>query len=560
MPSACSGGADCSSPAEAGTNIIMAARQKKSPAPPATATGGADDAAAHSGGPDSASPKASRQAEIETKLEIEPDAKLPSLTKRRRLAATGITGAQDPKSFQLDATYYDTAQLDLLRSKMTLRRRTGGPDAGWHLKLPAVQGARTEVGLPLSAGDPGLVPAELADLVRGAARGRDLIPVARLVNDRTVRHLHDDSGKTLIEVADDHVSATPLLPDGAGPSQWRELEAEIIDGTRDQLAATVDVLMSAGATKASSASKLARALSVAPLQPKRPKSGGDVVLAALSRQRDLLITADRGLRDDGDAALHEARSAARRIRAMLTIYGSLFGDSAGAEVRAGLRSFGSTLGAARDLEVARGRLINQLVEEPEEYARIARIRLEEACDRRLTATRTQVRVLIDSPEYLQMLCAIDHLVENPALTRRANRSATAELPALIGAGWRRLRELADAALADPGNVGAVHDVRKSAKTVRYATEGAIAALGSDAVVLASALEEIQETLGEFQDADFAAGLLADLALEDETDGVAGFIFGRLHAFEQAMTHSAFDEFSDVWDKVEDGDLIAALER
>ena len=74
------------------------------------------------------------------------------------MAAVGIAGAQEPKSYQLDATYYDTAGLDLLRSKMTLRRRTGGPDAGWHLKLPAVQGARTEVGLPLSAGDPGDVP------------------------------------------------------------------------------------------------------------------------------------------------------------------------------------------------------------------------------------------------------------------------------------------------------------------------------------------------------------------------------------------------------------------
>ena len=61
-------------------------------------------------------------------------------------------------------------------------------------------------------------------------------------------------------MADDHVTATPLLGGAAKPSQWRELEAEIIDGNRDQLAATVDVLMSAGASKASSASKLARAL------------------------------------------------------------------------------------------------------------------------------------------------------------------------------------------------------------------------------------------------------------------------------------------------------------
>lgn len=542
--------------AEPGTNRGMASRQKKTGTgvEPSPDTG----ARARSTGPTAVPPAATRQAEIETKLEIDPGSKLPSLTKRHRLAAVGITGAADPKSYQLDATYYDTAELDLLRSKMTLRRRTGGPDAGWHLKLPAVHGARTEVGLPLSAGEPGDVPAELAGLVRGAARGRDLLPVARLVNDRTVRHLQDAAGVTMIEVADDHVTATPLLPDSAEASTWRELEAEIIDGTREQLAATVDVLMSAGATKASSASKLARALCFGPPPALRGKSAGAEVVGSLGRQRDLLITADRGLRDGADDAVHSARSAARRMRAILTIYAPLFDGDAASVISGALRSFGSTLSNARDVEVAQRRLTDQLVEEPEEYARIAAVRLADACARRLAAARTEIRVLLDSAEYLQLLRDIDGFVARPPLSRRGHRNATAELPALISAGWSHLRGQADNALTDPGNVGAVHNVRKTAKTVRYATESAIGALGSDAVVFASALEEIQETLGEFQDAGFTAGLLASLAVEDETDGVAGFIFGRLHAFEQAMAQGAFDEFSDVWDRVEDGELVAEL--
>jgi inorganic triphosphatase YgiF len=535
----------------------MAARHKK---PASAAQPDAAATADPSARPAAARPAATRQSEIETKLEIAPDAKLPSLSKRRRLAAVGIAGAADPQNYHLDAMYYDTPDLDLLRSKMTLRRRTGGPDAGWHLKLPAVQGARTEVGLPLSAGEPGDVPSELAGIVRGAARGRELVPVARLVNDRTVRHLLDEAGCTMIEVADDHVTATPLLGGAAKPSQWRELEAEIIDGNTDQLAATVDVLLSAGASKASSTSKLARALAIGPVPARRGKTAGDAVLASLGRQRDLLIAADRGLREGVDGALHDARSAARRIRAMLTVFSPLFEGHDIAELRAALRSFGSTLSAARDLEVARRRLIDQLGEEPEDYARAARRRLDEACGSRLTAARGLARTLIDSDDYLQMLRVLDQLVANPQLSRRAQRTAGAELPALIAASWHRMREQADIALTDPGNIAAVHDVRKSAKTVRYATEAAITALGSDAVVFASALEEIQETLGEFQDAGYAAALLASLALEDDTDGVAGFIFGRLHAFEQAMAHGAFDEFSDVWDRVEDGELVAALGR
>jgi CHAD domain-containing protein len=245
---------------------------------------------------------------------------------------------------------------------------------------------------------------------------------------------------------------------------------------------------------------------------------------------------------------------------MITVYAPLFEGDTVPSLRSTLREFGSTLSTARDLEVAHRRLIAQLDEEPQEYAAVARGRLDDAFGRRLTAARTEVRVLIDSAEYLQMLRDLDMLIGQPPLSRRGHRAAIGELPSLISASWQRLRDQADSALTDPGNVTLVHDVRKSAKTIRYATEGAIVALGSDAVVFASALEEIQESLGEFQDAGYAATLLAELALEDETDGVAGFIFGRLHAFEQAMSHGAFDEFSDVWDRVEDGELVGELGR
>ena len=556
----------------------MAARQKKSNAPPAGTSARSAQSARSASGADDRSDgeradrsgtsrssktvaKATRHAEIETKLEIAPETPLPDLTGRRKLASAGVATAAEPLTFRLDATYYDTTDLDLLRSKMTLRRRTGGTDAGWHLKLPAISGARTEVGLPLAAGEPGEVPAELADLVRGAARGRALRPVARLVNDRTVRHLLDADGRTLVEIADDHVQATPLDGRPTEPSQWREVEVEMVDGTVDQLSVTVDLLIAAGARKASSASKLARALAVPTRAPaRRSRAAGSAVINALGRQRDMLITADRGLREETDVAVHDARAAARRIRAMLTVYAPLFDGRAVPDLRSGLRSLGSTLSAARDLEVAQRRLLAQLFDEPEAYADPARSRLHEAFGGRAATARTQIAALIDSKAYLHLLRDLDGFVDRPTLSRRGQGAAATELPDLIGGAWLELRELADVALADPGNVPAVHKVRKSAKTMRYATEAAIGALGSDAVVFASALEEIQETLGEFHDAGTAAAFLAEFALEDRTAGVAGFTFGRLHAFEQAMAHGAFDEFSDAWDRVEDGDLVAALER
>ena len=34
----------------------------------------------------------------------------------------------------MDATYYDTASLSLIRWGVTLRHRSGGGDDGWHMK------------------------------------------------------------------------------------------------------------------------------------------------------------------------------------------------------------------------------------------------------------------------------------------------------------------------------------------------------------------------------------------------------------------------------------------
>ena len=58
----------------------------------------------------------------------------------------------------MSATYFDTEDLDLNRHKITLRRRVGGDDEGWHLKLPVRKDTRQELHAPLDEGDTGSVP------------------------------------------------------------------------------------------------------------------------------------------------------------------------------------------------------------------------------------------------------------------------------------------------------------------------------------------------------------------------------------------------------------------
>lgn len=126
-------------------------------------------------------------------------------------AMIGVTGvaAVAPRQEQiLDAIYYDTKDLRLLRAGVTLRRHTGGQDAGWHLKLPAGPGTRDEIRLPAAA-PAARVPKELAGLVRARARGAALAPVARMRTGRGVLRLLDEGSRILAEVAAEHVSAEP---------------------------------------------------------------------------------------------------------------------------------------------------------------------------------------------------------------------------------------------------------------------------------------------------------------------------------------------------------------
>src|SRR5258707_13504082 len=86
---------------------------------------------------------ATQITETERKYAAPPGAALPDLADLPEVAAES-----DPEEQTLRADYYDTDDLRLIRSGITLRRRTGGTDAGWHLKLPLGGDSRIEVRLP----------------------------------------------------------------------------------------------------------------------------------------------------------------------------------------------------------------------------------------------------------------------------------------------------------------------------------------------------------------------------------------------------------------------------
>ena len=204
--------------------------------------------------------------EIERKYAVDAGFVLPDLS-----AVPGVAAVTGPDVYHLTAVYLDTPGLDLAAARITLRRRTGGTDAGWHLKLPAGADSRREVHAPLGpGGEP--VPEELSGRVAEWAHGQPLRPIARLQTTRTVRWLDDAAGQALAEVADDEVTGS--LPDRDefitdGPADppawrtvatWREVEIEMVRGPARLLDEAGQLLMAAGARPSPSASKLRRLL------------------------------------------------------------------------------------------------------------------------------------------------------------------------------------------------------------------------------------------------------------------------------------------------------------
>jgi inorganic triphosphatase YgiF len=191
--------------------------------------------------------------ETELKFEVDPGFLVPDLAG----IADGVT-VTAPEVELLAASYFDTGDLRLAAAKVTLRRRTGGHDAGWHLKLPVAADTRREMQAPLGAA--ATVPPELASLVWPWIQDDSLQVVAELETRRTVRQLTGAGGESLAEVADDEVTGRVSSRGAAQPVTWREIEVELVTGGPEILAAARSRLIAAGARPSSSASKLSRLL------------------------------------------------------------------------------------------------------------------------------------------------------------------------------------------------------------------------------------------------------------------------------------------------------------
>ncbi|MDZ4235737.1 MAG: CYTH and CHAD domain-containing protein, partial [Dietzia sp.] len=404
-------------------------------------------------------PETARYTETERKGEVVESTVTPSFE-----GLSAITRVERPSSQQLDAVYFDTPARDLARHRITLRRRTGGPDEGWHLKLPAGADTRTEVRAALQDD----VPESLRDVVLAIVRDNPLAPVARISTSRTVEMLYGPDGSAVAEFCDDQVTASA---EGGDEQNWREWELELAEGGEPELLDRLtNRLLDAGALPAGHGSKLARVLASSEPAADAPEASPDPLHRAVAEQVGQLLEWDRAMRADVYDSVHQMRVTTRKIRSLLQSAEGSFGITDDEWILAELRELAGVLGVARDAEVLAERYENALDNLPESNIRgPVRERLVEGAKKRYKNGWRRSLTAVRSPRYFRLLDALEALVaaEPPAPPPGDDAAETT-----IDSAYKRIRKAAKAANAavdDPevDSDEALHRIRKRAKQLRY---------------------------------------------------------------------------------------------
>jgi CHAD domain-containing protein len=496
--------------------------------------------------------------EVELKYDLNAGATVPDLT-----ALDAVHSVSGPVIEHLDATYYDTEALDLAANKITLRRRAGGHDEGWHLKRPGAANTigRRELHAPLdSVTDAStetqtdhfaaVVPDELTDQVAVHIRGRRLIPIATISTVRHITELRNDKDQVLAVLCDDNVTAQSLLPGGHAQS-WNEWELELVTGNEKLLRRADKVLRASGARTASSASKLARTIGPTPTGKaqsigKKP-TALELIICELAEHRDQLIAQDPLVRDNAPDSVHQMRVATRRARSVLQSFPHVLSAGTAEHLGNELKYLAAVLGEARDAEVQLERNEHLLEGEKASESIVAAL-----IDDQRETHRIALELAIDflrSKRYFDLLEELDRTIAEPepgpdaeltaakaldhAVTRSAKRVEKAQ---------RKLEELTD---GTPEWVEQLHTIRKRAKQLRYSAESGEQLQSKKHQKIAKTAKGEQSVLGDFHDAEVSREHLATLASASAITPADAFVYGRLDAKEEIAAQVALAEYDTI---------------
>ncbi len=396
------------------------------------------------------------------------------------------------------STYHDTADRRLGRSGVALRRRLENGKSTWEVELPEAPG-HVAVAAP---GGPAGPPPLIADLLQAIVRQGELVEIAAVQTERS-DDLHDE---------------VSLLQNGSVVDRFVRESREDDPG----LAA-----IETG--------------SVRPL-PEKPSTRA-LIQARFEEQYSEILAHDPGTRlGDEPEALHKQRVAVRRLRALLRSAAPMLDPIWSNQLREELGWLGRSLGSVRDLDV----LLVHLREEVralEGDDRSAGLQLIAALDEERTAARGELVRALGSTRYLTLLARLEEAVPGP-------RWVGDDIPVeeLAAKSFRKLAKAANAFGKDSTDEE-LHAVRIRAKRARYAAELAETLVGKPATRFVQRARELQDVIGEHQDAVVAEERLRAAAAKARTPQAAISV-GRLVERERVRRRRSRARVPKSWRKLE----------
>lgn len=486
--------------------------------------------------------------EREVKLGAWPGMALPDLDG----VADGLR-AEPLEAQDLDATYWDTADLRLARWGASLRYRTGDGEARWTLKLPEGDGTAALVRAEFDfVGGPERPPTEARPLLLAVVRGGVLTPAAHLRTWRRRIVLRRPDGHAVAEIADDEVSVLDAA--GQASERFRELEVELCaEGDDTVLDAVVSQLRRAGAGAPDPTPKVVRALGARATSPPDVReielssapTAAEVIRAGIAAAVLRILRHDPVVRLDVDPeGVHQARVGTRRLRSDLRTFRPLLDTDWSEPLRDELRWLAAALGRVRDADVLLARLRHDARALPEQDRGPA-LGLLSRLERERRQALEEVLVDMESDRYVALLNRLVDAANHPRVLPAAQQPAHDLLPGLVRGPWRKLRKAVKRLDPDPPDEE-LHQVRIAAKRARYAADVVAPVVGDAARRHAKAIARVQDVLGEHHDAAVAEAWIRE-AVDAGASREQALAAGLLIAQQRADAEDRRREWPAAWE-------------
>jgi CHAD domain-containing protein len=242
----------------------------------------------------------------------------------------------------------------------------------------------------------------------------------------------------------------------------------------------------------------------------------------------------------GPEAVHQARVATRRLRSDLKTFAVLFDPEPIEHLRDELGWLGGLLGKVRDADILLARLQPSLATDE---ASAEQREILDRLNRQQSKAQIELRTAMTEPRYSALLDSLARMAAAPLLADVAKAPADDFMAMIVGQTWRKLRSAVRKLDKNPDD-GRLHAVRIEAKRCRYAAEAAAPAVGTPAAVFAEAVADLQQALGDYNDAVVSAGWLTQAS--GQMDASTAFLAGALHEAQNGFARRAKRRWPAAW--------------